>query len=260
MNHKPYKGYLIDLDGTIYRGTESIPEATEFVHQLQEKNIPFLFLTNNTTRTRQMAVEKLQKHDINVTVDQIYTPSLATRDYLLEQTKSWKRKLSFYAIGEIGLKTALLQTGGIINDENPDFVIVGLDYDLTYNKVKKAVLAIRNGSTFIGTNADKNLPNEEGLVPGAGSVIAFVEAAVQKPALYIGKPEKIIVDMAIKELRIKKDDILIVGDNYQTDIKAAINSEMDSLLVYSGVSTKEQVDNEKIKPTYQVDNLSEWQI
>lgn len=260
MTHKKYQGYLIDLDGTIYRGTESIKPATDFIKRLQDAKIPYLFLTNNTTRTREMVVQKLAKHGITTTVDQIYTPSLATRDYLMAETKDFTRPISFYSIGEIGLKQALLETGGVINETNPDYVIVGLDTDLTYTKIKKAVLAIRNGSTFIGTNADKNLPSEEGLVPGAGSVISFVESAVQKPAFYIGKPEKIIVEMALKVLNVNKKEVLIVGDNYDTDIMAAINSEMDSLLVYSGVSTKKQISEQKIKPTYEVDSLKDWQV
>lgn len=258
MSHKNYKGYLIDLDGTVYRGTEDIEEATRFIHRLQEKEIPFLFLTNNTTRTRQMVVDKLVKHGIECTIDQIYTPSLAVRDYLLAQNN--QKPSSVYLVGEIGLYQALLEAGFKLDNQHPDYVVVGLDNDLTYDKIKKAVLAIRSGSTFIGTNADKNLPNEEGLVPGAGSVIAFVEAAVQKSAFYIGKPERIIVDMALDEIGLNREDVLIVGDNYDTDIKAGINSEMDSLLVYSGVSTKEQVEKHDIKPTYEIDSLDEWKL
>lgn len=207
-----------------------------------------------------MVVEKLAHHGITATEDQVYTPSLATRDYLLEQSKEQAQKPSLFIIGELGLYQALLEAGFTLDDRHPDYVVVGLDYDLTYNKVKKAVLAIRSGSKFIGTNADKNLPNEEGLVPGAGSVIAFVEAAVQHSAFYIGKPERIIVDMALKELGTNRSETLVVGDNYDTDIKAGINSEMDSLLVYTGVSTKEQIAKKEIKPTYQIESLSEWEL
>lgn len=257
--HKQYRGYLIDLDGTVYRGTESIPEATDFIKRLQDAEIPYLFLTNNTTRTRQMVVDKLAGHGITATVDQIYTPSLATRDYLLDKADT-KKPLSVYIVGEIGLYQALLQAGFVLDNEHPDYVVVGLDNDLTYDKVKKAVLAIRSGSNFIGTNADKNLPNEEGLVPGSGSVIAFVEAAVQKKALYIGKPERIIVDMALKQLDVARDDVILVGDNYDTDIKAGINSALDSLLVYTGVSTKKQVAQQPIKPNYEINDLTEWKL
>lgn len=258
MNHKDYKGYLIDLDGTIYRGTESILEATKFIKRLQDAQIPYLFLTNNTTRTRQMVVDKLAGHGISATIDQIYTPSLATRDYLLAENNG--KPTTIYLVGEIGLYQALLEAGFTLDNQHPDYVIVGLDSDLTYDKIKKATLAIRSGSKFIGTNADKNLPNEEGLVPGAGSVIAFVEATVQKKAFYIGKPERIIVDMALQVLGLQKDDVLVVGDNYDTDIKAGINSEMDSLLVYTGVSTKEQVKRHSIQPTYEIDSLDEWEV
>lgn len=259
MKHKNYRGYLIDLDGTVYRGTESIPEATDFIKRLQKNKIPYLFLTNNTTRTRQMVVDKLKTHGITATIDQVYTPSLATRDYLLNKTEE-EKKPTVYIVGEIGLYQALLQAGFVLDNEHPDYVVVGLDNDLTYDKIKKAVLAIRSGSQFIGTNADKNLPNEEGLVPGAGSVIAFVEAAVQKKALYIGKPERIIVDMALKQLGVSREDVILVGDNYDTDIKAGINSGMDSVLVYTGVSTRVQIAKHELKPTYEINDLTEWEL
>ncbi|KRN27487.1 hydrolase, haloacid dehalogenase family [Lactobacillus selangorensis] len=258
---KQYKGYFIDLDGTIYKGSERIPAAKRFIDRLQAAQIPFLFVTNNTTRSPQQVVNNLaDNHDIHVSADQVYTPSLATASYLLAENGGTANGKTVYIIGEVGLKSALLDAGFKMNVEHPDYTIVGLDYDATYHKFETATLAIRSGSRFIGTNADKNLPNERGLVPGAGSVIAMVESAVQQKAFYIGKPEKIIMEEALKKIGLSHDEVLMVGDNYQTDIQAGINSDIDTLLVYTGVSTPEQVAQKPIQPTYHVSGLDEWDV
>lgn len=256
-----YKGYMIDLDGTIYRGNERIPEAKRFVERLQAAKIPFLFLTNNTTRTPEMVVDFLaSKHDIFVKPEQVYTPSLATASYLLRQNGGDLRGKSVYIIGELGLKKAILSTGIKLDETNPDYVVVGLDYDVTYHKFELATLAIKRGGMFIGTNEDTNLPNERGLVPGAGSVIALVERSTQQKAFYIGKPRRPIMDAALARMGLDPSEALMVGDNYNTDIKAGINSGIDQLLVYTGVSTPEQVAGQAIQPTHTVNSLAEWEV
>ena len=139
-------------------------------------------------------------------------------------------------------------------------MVVGLDSEVTYDKLATAVLLIRAGATFVGTNSDSNLPNQRGMVPGAGSLVKLVEYATQKQPIMIGKPEKIIMAMALKKSGLNKEQVVMVGDNYNTDIKAAINFGIDSLLVYSGLSTKSEVSKEAIQPTHQVDSLDDWQV
>ena len=256
-----YKGYMIDLDGTIYRGNDRIPEAKDFVERLQAANIPFLFLTNNTTRTPEMVCDFLaSKHNIYVTTDHVYTPSMATASYLLRENGGDLTNKSIYIVGEIGLKKALLSTGIKLNEYDPDYVVVGLDYDLTYHKVELATLAIKRGAKFIGTNEDTNLPNERGQVPGAGSVIAFVERAVQHEAFYIGKPRRPIMDAALEKMGLNASDCVMVGDNYNTDIKAGINAGIDQLLVYTGISTPEYVAMQDIQPTHEIKSLADWEV
>ena len=131
---------------------------------------------------------------------------------------------------------------------------------MTYEKLATAVLLIRAGATFIGTNSDSNLPNQRGMVPGAGSIVKLVEYATQKKPIMIGKPESIIMAMALKRSGLDKNQVVMVGDNYHTDIQAAINFGIDSLLVYSGLSTKEDVAKQKIQPTHQVDSLDDWTV
>ena len=255
---KKYAGYMIDLDGTIYRGKEKIPAAKRFIERLQEHDIPFLFVTNNSTQAPIKVVENLANNfDIHVKEENVYTSALATADYIADLNKD---KRSVYVIGEGGLKQAILDKGFRFEETNPDYVVVGLDYDVTYHKFELATLAIKRGAKFIGTNADTNLPNERGLVPGAGSVIALVECSTQQKATYIGKPETIIMEKALERLSLPKDEVVMVGDNYMTDIKAGINFGIDTMLVYTGVSTRELVRKQEIAPTIELGSLDEWKV
>lgn len=252
-----YEGYLIDLDGTIYRGSEPIPAGRRFVEQLQARQIPFLFLTNNTTKTPETVANRLaNEFSIHVGPGTVYTATLATIDYLNDANKGKK----VYVIGEPGLIEPILAAGYVWEEETPDYVVVGLDTDVTYEKFVVATLAIQKGATFIGTNPDKNIPTERGLLPGAGSVIAMIEASTQQKAIYIGKPEAIIMEKAVETLGMEKANVLMVGDNYTTDILAGINNGIDTLLVLSGFTQKADVPTLPVPPTYLVDSLDEWRF
>lgn len=250
-----YKGYLIDLDGTIYRGSEPIPAGRRFVERLQARQIPFLFLTNNTTKTPQTVADRLaNEFSIYVSPETVYTATLATIDYMNDADKGKK----VFVIGEPGLIDPILAAGYEWDTENPDYVVVGLDTEVTYEKFVTATLAIQKGATFIGTNPDKNIPTERGLLPGAGSVTALIEASTQRSAIYIGKPEAIIMEKGLEILGLAKSEVLMVGDNYTTDILAGINNGIDSLLVLSGFTQKEEVPDLPVQPTHLVDSLDEW--
>ncbi|KRK89128.1 TIGR01457 family HAD-type hydrolase [Lentilactobacillus sunkii] len=254
-----YKGYFIDLDGTVYAGKKRIPAAKRFIERLQQAEIPFLFVTNNSTQLPRDVVKNLaDNHDIHVKPENVYTSGMATVDFMNahKQTNS----PTVYIVGEIGLKQVILANGYRLDADHPDYVVVGLDSDLTYEKLSEAVLAIRSGSTFIGTNPDTNIPKERGMMPGAGSVVKFVEYATQIEPIMIGKPKARIIDSAIKKIGLDQSDVVMVGDNYNTDIKAGINAGVDTLLVYTGLSTKDQVANETIQPTYQIDSLDDWRL
>ena len=252
-----YEGYLIDLDGTIYRGSEPIPAGRRFVEQLQARQIPFLFLTNNTTKTPETVANRLaNEFSIHVGPETVYPATLATIDYLNDANKGKK----VYVIGEPGLIEPILAAGYVWEEETPDYVVVGLDTDVTYEKFVVATLAIQKGATFIGTNPDKNIPTERGLLPGAGSVIAMIEASTQQKAIYIGKPEAIIMEKAVETLGMEKANVLMVGDNYTTDILAGINNGIDTLLVLSGFTQKADVPTLPVPPTYLVDSLDEWRF
>lgn len=254
---KNYQGYLIDLDGTIYLGKEIIPTGKRFIERLQKRGIPFLLVTNNTTKTPAAVCRRLaEEFAIQVSEEQIYTASLATIDFMKEQARGPK----VYVIGESGLIDLILSAGFIWDEETPDYVVVGMDTHLTYEKLSLATLAIRKGAMFIGTNPDKNIPTDRGLLPGAGSLISLLQTSTQVEPVIIGKPQAIIMEEAVKLLNLTKEEVLMVGDNYETDIQAGIKNGVDSLLVLSGFTHPDAVPHLPVAPTYVLSSLDEWSL
>lgn len=251
---KQYKGYLIDLDGTMYRGEERIEEASDFIKKLVEEKIPYLFVTNNSSRKPEQVADKLCTFDIPATPETVFTTSMATANYIYEQ----KPNAKVYMIGEEGLHHALVERGFEFDDENPDFVVVGIDRDITYEKLAKACLAVRNGATFISTNGDIAIPTERGLMPGNGSLTSVIAVSTRVDPIFIGKPESIIMEQALKVLGTRKEETLMVGDNYDTDIMAGMNAGMDTLLVYTGVTQAHHLEDYEQHPTHIVTHLREW--
>lgn len=253
---KSYGGYLIDLDGTLFRGNEVIPGALSFMERLVQKKIPYLYLTNNSSRTPEQVAELLTDFGFPAKPEEIYTSALATAQYVKEELHA----SSVYVIGEEGLRKALTDVGCRLTEEQPEVVVVGIDYQFTYEKMKKACLAIRSGATFIGTNADRALPTEKGLLPGSGSLSMGIAFSTGIEPLFIGKPEPIIMKYAQRLLGVASSETLVVGDNLGTDILSGIHSHMDTLLVYTGYTTREMAEQSPIRATYYIDNLSDWTI
>ncbi|WP_077214478.1 TIGR01457 family HAD-type hydrolase [Bacillus dakarensis] len=253
---KKYKGYLIDLDGTMYRGTEQIAEAAEFVNKLNEHGIPYLFVTNNSSRTPLQVAEKLRAFHIAAEENQVFTTSQATANYIYES----KKDASVYVIGEEGIRTAIEERGLSFAGEDAHFVVIGIDREISYEKLTVGCLAVRNGATFISTNGDVAIPTERGLLPGNGSLTSVISVSTGTKPIFIGKPESIIMDQALKVLGTEKEETLMVGDNYDTDIMAGINAGMDTLLVHTGVTKREHLSNVQTKPTYTVDTLDQWEF
>lgn len=252
-----YKGYLIDLDGTLYKGKERIPAGERFIERLQTKGIPYLLVTNNTTRTPEMVQEMLaNQFNITTPLESIYTATMATVDYMNDMA----RGKTAYVIGETGLKTAIAEAGYMEEENNPAYVVVGLDSKVTYDQLATATLAIQKGALFIGTNPDLNIPTERGLMPGAGSLVALIEAATRIQPVFIGKPNAIIMNKALEILKIDRKDALMVGDNYLTDIMAGIQNDIASLLVTTGFTASEEVPSLPIQPSHVIASLDEWEL
>ncbi|ABF33949.1 TPA: TIGR01457 family HAD-type hydrolase [Streptococcus pyogenes] len=253
----PYKGYLIDLDGTIYQGKNRIPAGERFIKRLQEKGIPYLLVTNNTTRTPAMVQSMLaNQFNVETGIETIYTATMATVDYMNDMN----RGKTAYVIGETGLKSAIAAAGYVEELENPAYVVVGLDSQVTYEMLAIATLAIQKGALFIGTNPDLNIPTERGLMPGAGALNALLEAATRVKPVFIGKPNAIIMNKSLEVLGIQRSEAVMVGDNYLTDIMAGIQNDIATILVTTGFTRPEEVPTLPIQPDHVLSSLDEWRL
>ncbi|HFP5960016.1 TPA: TIGR01457 family HAD-type hydrolase [Streptococcus pyogenes] len=253
----PYKGYLIDLDGTIYQGKNRIPAGERFIKRLQERGIPYLLVTNNTTRTPEMVQSMLtNQFHVETGIETIYTATMATVDYMNDMN----RAKTAYVIGETGLKSAIAAAGYVEELENPAYVVVGLDSQVTYEMLAIATLAIQKGALFIGTNPDLNIPTERGLMPGAGALNALLEAATRVKPVFIGKPNAIIMNKSLEVLGIQRSEAVMVGDNYLTDIMAGIRNDIATILVTTGFTRPEEVPTLPIQPDHILSSLDEWRL
>lgn len=234
----PTLGFLIDLDGTMYRGTRPIPEAESFIDLLNQKNVPYLYLTNNSSRNEKEVCEHLHRVGIKAMPEQVVTTSQVTAKYVWDNSKNKK----VYCIGGYGLQQALLAAGlELTEEEQPDFVVQGVDMDFHYEKLTKAIRFILNGAAFVCTNPDRLLPSEDGFLPGSGAICASIQAAVQMSPVIIGKPSSIMMDYAIRKIGLPKQDVWMTGDNIDTDIAGGKTVHCRTALVLTGVATKENI-------------------
>lgn len=232
--------FIIDMDGVLYRGNRKIEGADRFISFLQDQNIPFLLATNNSTKTRKMYVEKLSGMGISVKKEQIITSAYVTAEIL----KREKREGKVLIIGETGIFEEFRRIGWRILSygewKDADYVVVGMDTTLTYEKLKAGCLAINKGAKFVATNDDRNFPSEEGLIPGAGSIVAALEAATGRKARVMGKPNDPYVEIIRKIL--PGGDYWVVGDRIETDMLLADKLNAKKILVLSGVSSDAKED------------------
>lgn len=253
---KAYEGYLIDLDGTMYLGKERIEAAPGFIQRLKDAGKKHLFVTNNSTRTQEQVAAKLRQMDILAEPEDVFTTSMATAAYIREHKPSAR----VFAIGEEGLFDALAKEELTLAEEDCDYVVIGLDTSITYEKLAKACLLIRAGAKFLSTNSDRALPTDAGLMPGNGAITSVISVSTGIEPTFIGKPENIMMEQARKLLDLDKEQVLMVGDNYLTDITAGIRAGMDTLMVCTGFTRREELPFLDPKPTYTIDTLTEWEF
>ncbi|WP_172373121.1 TIGR01457 family HAD-type hydrolase [Sporosarcina jiandibaonis] len=253
---KKYNVYCLDLDGTVYHGTEPIPEAVSFIANLQSQGIEPYYITNNSTATPEQVIEKLASFGIRTSVEQIMTSAIVSANYC----KKHYDGATVQIIGEKGLHDALVSAGLKIVKENPDIVVVGLDREVNYAKFTEIALAIRSGAKFIATNGDKAIPTERGLLPGAGSIVKLVEFTTGVKPVFIGKPESHMLAFIKEENGYSKDEMVMVGDNYDTDILSGIHYGIDTIYVEGGVTSVEELLSKDKQPTHIVKSLADWQL
>jgi NagD protein len=246
-------GYLIDMDGVLYRGSELIPGADSFVEQLRARHIPFLLLTNNSQRTRRDVVAKVARLGIDVEEEHIFTSAMATARFLAQQ----KPNGTAFVIGEGGLLNALHQNGYAVVDHEPDYVVVGEGRTLNLELIEAAVRMIVGGAKLIATNLDPNCPTAGGLRPGCGATVAMLEAATGVKAFSVGKPSPVMMRAARKELGLTTDQTTMIGDTMETDILGGVQLGFHTILVLSGGTKQEDLQRYAYGPEVVVDSVAD---
>lgn len=245
-------GFLLDMDGVIYRGSRVIPGADAFVRRLRESDTRFLFLTNNSQRTRRDVAMKLCRMGIESTAADIFTCAMATARFVAEQ----KPGGTAYVIGEGGLLSALHVNGYSVVEDNPDFVIVGEGRTMSFEMIEKAVRLVDGGARLIATNLDPNCPTEAGIRPGCGAIVAMIEKATGKQAFSVGKPSPIMMRAARKQLGLRSDETVMVGDTMETDILGGVGLSYRTILVLSGGTRREDLCDYAYAPDLVLDSVA----
>jgi NagD protein len=247
------QGFLIDMDGVLYRGKELIAGSDGFVRQLRERDIPFLLLTNNSQRTRRDVVAKLDYLGIDVEEKHVFSSAMATARFLAKE----KPEGTCYVIGEGGLLTALHQNGYAVVDHDPDYVVVGEGRTFSLEAVETAVRMIMDGAKLIATNPDLSCPTEKGLRPGCGAMAAMVEAATGVKAFSVGKPSPVMMRAARNELGLRTDETTMIGDTMETDILGGVQLGFHTVLVLSGGTSEDDLKKYAYRPEIVVNSLAD---
>ncbi|MEW9123921.1 MAG: HAD-IIA family hydrolase [Thermotaleaceae bacterium] len=242
--------YLLDMDGTIYLGDELIDGSKKFLETIKKKGKRYIFLTNNSSKNKEIYVEKLNKLGIQASEEEVFTSGEATTMYL----KNKKEGAKVYLLGTKALEEEFKKEGFIVEKErhkNIDYLVLGFDTTLTYEKLWAACEYISEGVEYIATHPDLNcpLPNDK-FMPDAGAIAAFIEASTGKTPKVIGKPNKEVVESIVSKYDLKKEDMAIVGDRLYTDIQTGENAGIASVLVFSGETTEEDYRNSETRATY----------
>ncbi len=247
------KGFLIDMDGVIYRGPELIPGAAEFIASLRRSRIPFMFLTNNSQRTRRDVAMKLTRMGVAVEDTHIFTCAMATARFLASQ----KPHGTAYVIGEGGLLNALHSNGYAIVDRAPDYVVVGEGRTLSFEMLEIAVQMVLDGAKLIATNLDPNCPTNSGTRPGCGAIVSLIEKATGIQAFSVGKPSPVMMRMARKELGMATSETIMIGDTMETDIQGGVQMGYKTILVLSGGSSRADLAKYAFKPDLVIDSVAD---
>jgi len=248
------KHLVIDLDGVLYRGQEAIPGAAQFIAFLRIQNLGFVLATNNSTRTPQQYVDKLAHMGIDVRPGEVLTSAQATAGYLLTVAPPGTR---VFVVGMEGLRSALLEAGFGLVEYDAEFVVAGMDFTICFEQLALATLQIRAGARFIGTNPDRTFPSERGIIPGCGSLLAFLETATGVSPTIIGKPQTAMLEQALHLMGAARTHTAMIGDRLETDILAGRRAGLSTLLMLSGVTLPEMLATSEIQPDLVFRDLGE---
>lgn len=245
------EGLILDLDGTVYRGAHPVEGAPEFIRRLKEEGIAFLFATNRANRTPETIAGMLRGYGLECDVSDVMTAATATALYL-------RPKGTVFVVGEDPLRQALTGAGFEETADAPDYVVVGLDHGLTYEKLNTAVRAILRGSRFVATNPDLLIKvGPDAFDIGNGAIVAAIAAATGEEPLVIGKPHAPLLEASLERLRLPRERVLVVGDNLETDIEGGRRAGFRTAAIFTGISSPSDVERLGIRPDFQVSGYDE---
>ena len=247
------KAFICDMDGVIYHGSKILDGVKDFVNWLIENDKKFIFLTNSPERTPHELSMKLERMGLKVSASHFYTSAMATAEFLSTQ----KPGCTAYVIGEAALTKAMYDKKIYMNDVNPDYVVLGETRTYNFEKLEKAIELVRGGAKLIGANPDTVGVTEKGVMPATGSLIAPIEIATGKKAYFVGKPNPLMLRNGLNMLGCHSAEVAFIGDRMDTDIIAGIESNIDTVLVLSGVTTKEDLQRFPYQPKYVLNGVGD---
>jgi NagD protein len=253
MTPREIRSWLMDMDGVLVREEQPIPGAAEFLARLRERGTPFLVLTNNSIYTRRDLAARLVANGLDVPEDAIWTSALATARFLEDQRPGG----SAFVIGEAGLTTALHDAGYTLTERAPDYVVLGETRTYSFERITRAIRLIAGGARFIATNPDPTGPSSEGPLPATGSVAALVSRATGIDPYFVGKPNPLMMRSALNAIDAHSETAAMIGDRMDTDVVSGLEAGMETILVLTGVTTREQAERYPYRASRIVESVGE---
>lgn len=245
--------YLMDMDGVLVHEEHIIPGADAFLTELQEAGTPFIVLTNNSIRTPRDLRARLLRSGLDIPEKSIWTSALATATFLKNQRPGG----SAYVVGESGLTTALHEIGYVLTDNDPDYVVLGETRTYSFEAITTAIRLVERGARFIATNPDATGPSREGSLPATGSVAALITRATGRAPYYVGKPNPLMMRSALRAIGAHSENTLMIGDRMDTDVVSGLEAGLQTILVLSGISTRQTVETFPYRPTLVLDSVAD---
>jgi NagD protein len=243
----------MDMDGVLVHESAALPGADRFLARLKQLGLPHLLLTNNSIYTRRDLAARLRASGLDVEERSIWTSALATARFLEGQRPHG----TAFVVGESGLTTALYQGGYTLTDRDPDYVVLGETRTYSFERITQAIRLIRDGARFIATNPDATGPSPSGPLPATGSVAALITRATGVDPYFVGKPNPLMMRSALNTLEAHSETTAMVGDRMDTDIVAGLEAGMETILVLSGVTTREETERFSYRPSRIVDSVAD---
>ncbi|HXD53782.1 MAG TPA: HAD-IIA family hydrolase [Solirubrobacteraceae bacterium] len=247
------RSWLMDMDGVLVREEQAIPGADRFLARLREREIPFLLLTNNSIYSARDLVARLAASGLEVPEEAIWTSALATARFLSEQRPGG----SAYVIGESGLTTALHAAGYTLDDRAPDYVVLGETRTYSFERITRAIRLIGGGARFIATNPDPTGPSANGPLPATGSVAALISRATGVEPYFVGKPNPLMMRSALNAIEAHSESSAMIGDRMDTDIVSGLEAGMETILVLTGVTRREEAERFPFRASKIVDSVAD---